>query len=195
MFLESITSALRQDKIRHLHSHWTSLVTSCLPFLGRSLTATVLEVSFKYFVWYNKVNNCSINCNQYYFLASDCRSALWEPWESCQDLHMRRSGHASGCGSHPHRLPCGTTPGSHRHLPLLPPGFLRPGFCTIKMFPLFKIFLNTLGAAFGKKYVLVWTFWWYWRKWNDYPPFENGFLICLPNLLFIIVDFKVFYNV
>ncbi len=31
--------------MRHLHSHWTSLVTSCLPFLGRSLSQSVLEVT------------------------------------------------------------------------------------------------------------------------------------------------------
>lgn len=45
MFLAAIVSALRQEKMRHLHSHWTSLVTSCLPFLGRSLSQTVLEVT------------------------------------------------------------------------------------------------------------------------------------------------------
>ncbi len=31
--------------MRHLHSHWTSLFTSCLPFLGRSLSQSVLEVT------------------------------------------------------------------------------------------------------------------------------------------------------
>ncbi len=31
--------------MRHLHSHWTSLFTSCLPFLGRSLSQSVLEVA------------------------------------------------------------------------------------------------------------------------------------------------------
>ncbi|XP_059082535.1 protein dopey-1-like isoform X2 [Tigriopus californicus] len=45
MFLFSIVSALRQEKMRHLHSHWTSLVTSCLPFLGKSLSQNVLEVT------------------------------------------------------------------------------------------------------------------------------------------------------
>jgi hypothetical protein len=45
MFLAAMVSALRQDKMRHLHSHWTSLITSTLPFLGKSLSQTVLEVT------------------------------------------------------------------------------------------------------------------------------------------------------
>jgi hypothetical protein len=45
MFLASIVSALKLDKMRHLHSHWTSLVTNCLPFLDQSLPNTVLEVT------------------------------------------------------------------------------------------------------------------------------------------------------
>ena len=45
MFLASIVSALKLDNIRHLHSHWTSLVTNCLPFLDQSLTSTVTEVT------------------------------------------------------------------------------------------------------------------------------------------------------
>lgn len=45
MFLAAIVSALRQEKMRHLHSHWTCLITSCLPFLGKSLSQTVLEVT------------------------------------------------------------------------------------------------------------------------------------------------------
>ena len=45
MFLAAIISALRHDKMRHLHPHWTSLVNSCLPFLGKSLSITVVEVT------------------------------------------------------------------------------------------------------------------------------------------------------
>ena len=45
MFLAAIISALRHDKMRHLHPHWTSLVNSCLPFLGKSLSVTVVEVT------------------------------------------------------------------------------------------------------------------------------------------------------
>jgi len=45
MFLAAIMTALRQEKIRHLHSHWTSLVTSLLPFLGKSLARTAREVT------------------------------------------------------------------------------------------------------------------------------------------------------
>ena len=45
MFLASIVSALKLDNMRHLHSHWTSLVTNCLPFLDQSLTSTVTEVT------------------------------------------------------------------------------------------------------------------------------------------------------
>ena len=45
MFLASIVSALKLDEMRHLHSHWTSLITNCLPFLEHSLTSTVLEVT------------------------------------------------------------------------------------------------------------------------------------------------------
>ena len=45
MFLAAIVSALKLDNMRHLHSHWTSLVTNCLPFLDHSLTATVMEVT------------------------------------------------------------------------------------------------------------------------------------------------------
>ena len=45
MFLAAIVTALRQDRIRHLHPHWTSLVTSLLPFLGKSLSQVVQEVT------------------------------------------------------------------------------------------------------------------------------------------------------
>ena len=45
MFLASIVSALKLDEMRHLHSHWTSLITNCMPFLDHSLTSTVLEVT------------------------------------------------------------------------------------------------------------------------------------------------------
>ena len=45
MFLASIVSALKLSEMRHLHSHWTSLITNCLPFLDQSLTTTVLEVT------------------------------------------------------------------------------------------------------------------------------------------------------
>ena len=45
MFLAAIVAALKLDNMRHLHSHWTSLVTNCLPFLDHSLTSTVIEVT------------------------------------------------------------------------------------------------------------------------------------------------------
>ena len=45
MFLASIVSALKLEEMRHLHSHWTSLITNCMPFLDHSLTSTVLEVT------------------------------------------------------------------------------------------------------------------------------------------------------
>ena len=45
MFLAAIVAALKLDTMRHLHSHWTSLVTNCLPFLDHSLTSTVVEVT------------------------------------------------------------------------------------------------------------------------------------------------------
>ena len=45
MFLAAIVAALKLDAMRHLHSHWTSLVTNCLPFLDHSLTSTVMEVT------------------------------------------------------------------------------------------------------------------------------------------------------
>ncbi len=45
MFLAAIVSALKLNNMRHLHSHWTSLVTNCLPFLDHSLTSTVMEVT------------------------------------------------------------------------------------------------------------------------------------------------------
>ncbi len=45
MFLAAIVTALKQENMRHLHSHWTSLFTSCLPFLGKSLSQSVLEVT------------------------------------------------------------------------------------------------------------------------------------------------------
>ncbi|KAK9297047.1 hypothetical protein QLX08_009141 [Tetragonisca angustula] len=44
MFLASILSALQLDHMRHLHQHWTTLVTSSLPFMGPSLTSTVTSV-------------------------------------------------------------------------------------------------------------------------------------------------------
>ncbi|KOC60909.1 Protein dopey-1 like protein [Habropoda laboriosa] len=44
MFLASILSALKLDHMRHLHQHWTTLVTSSLPFMGSSLTSIVTSV-------------------------------------------------------------------------------------------------------------------------------------------------------
>ncbi|XP_046605599.1 protein dopey-1 homolog isoform X1 [Neodiprion virginianus] len=44
MFLASILSALQLDHMRHLHQHWTTLVTSSLPFMGSSLTQIVTSV-------------------------------------------------------------------------------------------------------------------------------------------------------
>ncbi|XP_032664309.1 protein dopey-1 homolog isoform X1 [Odontomachus brunneus] len=44
MFLASILSALQLDHMRHLHQHWTTLVTSSLPFMGSSLTTVVTSV-------------------------------------------------------------------------------------------------------------------------------------------------------
>ncbi|XP_011692229.1 PREDICTED: protein dopey-1 homolog isoform X2 [Wasmannia auropunctata] len=44
MFLASILSALQLDHMRHLHQHWTTLVTSSLPFMGPSLTSVVTSV-------------------------------------------------------------------------------------------------------------------------------------------------------
>ncbi|XP_076753567.1 protein DOP1 homolog isoform X2 [Xylocopa sonorina] len=44
MFLASILSALQLDHMRHLHQHWTTLVTSSLPFMGSSLTSIVTSV-------------------------------------------------------------------------------------------------------------------------------------------------------
>ncbi|KDR16353.1 protein dopey-1 homolog isoform X2 [Zootermopsis nevadensis] len=44
MFLAAILSALQQDHTRHLHQHWTTLVTSALPFMAQSLTHVVMSV-------------------------------------------------------------------------------------------------------------------------------------------------------
>ncbi|KAG7202175.1 hypothetical protein KM043_015855 [Ampulex compressa] len=44
MFLASILSALQLEHMRHLHQHWTTLVTSSLPFMGSSLTSIVTSV-------------------------------------------------------------------------------------------------------------------------------------------------------
>ncbi|XP_070151430.1 protein DOP1 homolog isoform X2 [Polyergus mexicanus] len=44
MFLASILSALQLNHMRHLHQHWTTLVTSSLPFMGASLTSVVTSV-------------------------------------------------------------------------------------------------------------------------------------------------------
>ncbi|XP_012276640.1 protein dopey-1 homolog isoform X2 [Orussus abietinus] len=44
MFLASILSALQLDHMRHLHQHWTTLVTSSLPFMESSLTILVTSV-------------------------------------------------------------------------------------------------------------------------------------------------------
>ncbi|KAJ9601413.1 hypothetical protein L9F63_000437, partial [Diploptera punctata] len=44
MFLSAILSALKQDHMRHLHQHWTTLVTSALPYMGTSLTHVVMSV-------------------------------------------------------------------------------------------------------------------------------------------------------
>ncbi|XP_076237177.1 protein DOP1 homolog isoform X6 [Calliopsis andreniformis] len=44
MFLASILNALQLDHMRHLHQHWTTLVTSSLPFMGSSLTGIVTSV-------------------------------------------------------------------------------------------------------------------------------------------------------
>lgn len=44
MFLAAVLSALQQDHMRHLHQHWTTLVTSALPFMVQSLTHVVMSV-------------------------------------------------------------------------------------------------------------------------------------------------------
>lgn len=44
MLLTAIISALRQTHKTHLHTYWLSLVTSTLPFAGRSLTHLVISV-------------------------------------------------------------------------------------------------------------------------------------------------------
>ncbi|XP_071455571.1 protein DOP1 homolog isoform X2 [Hetaerina americana] len=44
MFLAAVMNALKLDHMRHLHQHWTSLVTSALPYMGHSLTHVVINV-------------------------------------------------------------------------------------------------------------------------------------------------------
>ncbi|XP_063217046.1 protein dopey-1 homolog isoform X2 [Bacillus rossius redtenbacheri] len=44
MFLAAILSALRQEHMRHMHQHWTTLVASALPFMGQSLMHVVMSV-------------------------------------------------------------------------------------------------------------------------------------------------------
>ncbi|XP_067010621.2 protein dopey-1 homolog [Anabrus simplex] len=44
MFLAAILTALKLDHMRHLHQHWTTLVTSALPFMGQSLTLIVMSI-------------------------------------------------------------------------------------------------------------------------------------------------------
>ncbi|XP_034945114.1 protein dopey-1 homolog isoform X2 [Chelonus insularis] len=44
IFLASILSALQLNHMRHLHQHWTNLVTSSLPYMGASLTQVVTSV-------------------------------------------------------------------------------------------------------------------------------------------------------
>ncbi|PSN50572.1 hypothetical protein C0J52_14759 [Blattella germanica] len=44
MFLNAVVSALKLDHMRHLHQHWTTLLTSALPYMGASLTHVVVTV-------------------------------------------------------------------------------------------------------------------------------------------------------
>ncbi|KAK0181813.1 hypothetical protein PV327_000009 [Microctonus hyperodae] len=77
LFLASILSALQLNHMRHLHQHWTTLVTSSLPYMGPSLTQVVTSVIHQlccniehlasYYVnedaiLINKSNDSSIDC-------------------------------------------------------------------------------------------------------------------------------------
>ncbi|CAG0914055.1 unnamed protein product [Notodromas monacha] len=42
IFLHSMLTVLRQEKLRHLHGAWLATVTASLPFLGRTLSQTAL---------------------------------------------------------------------------------------------------------------------------------------------------------
>lgn len=44
MFITAVVCALKQKHKRHLHRHWLALVTSALPFLGRSLSHIVITI-------------------------------------------------------------------------------------------------------------------------------------------------------
>ena len=45
MFLAAVVAALRQEGLRELHQHWTSLLVSCLPCLGPALTTVVTSTA------------------------------------------------------------------------------------------------------------------------------------------------------
>ena len=48
MLLAAVLSALRNPHLRDIHSHWTNLVISCLPFFGSSLTRVSFYVFFRH---------------------------------------------------------------------------------------------------------------------------------------------------
>ena len=44
MFLSCLLSALKQSHMRHMHRHWVAMVTSALPYMGKSLSWIVINV-------------------------------------------------------------------------------------------------------------------------------------------------------
>lgn len=44
MFISCVLSALKQSHLRNLHRHWIALITSALPFMGKSLSTLVLPI-------------------------------------------------------------------------------------------------------------------------------------------------------
>lgn len=45
MFISCVLSALKQQHMLHMHRHWVAMVTSSLPYMGKSLTSIVLNVT------------------------------------------------------------------------------------------------------------------------------------------------------
>ncbi|KAJ8315121.1 hypothetical protein KUTeg_007271 [Tegillarca granosa] len=44
MFASCVLSALKQSHLRNIHRHWIALITSALPFMGKSLSTLVLPI-------------------------------------------------------------------------------------------------------------------------------------------------------
>lgn len=69
-----MSDILLQNHMRHLHQHWTTLVTSALPFMGQSLTHVVINVINQLCYNLEKLAQCyEANSKRYVLSTAFCK--------------------------------------------------------------------------------------------------------------------------